>query len=153
MFVLGSDEDDKSVFDATSDFSNKNDIDSVQFMVLTPVPGTPFFNRLNDENRIIHRLWDYYDGMHVVFKPKLLTPLELQEGAIDCYKDFYTYSKALNGALNVVYDRTADLCASAFDRVKRYFSQNWDTTLVGKYIIHKWMNANRGYLRYLRNRK
>jgi len=153
MFVLGSDEDDKHVFDATSDFSNKNDIDSVQYMILTPGPGTPLFSKLNSEKRLLHRLWEYYDGMHVVFKPKLLTPLELQEGSIDCYKDFYTYSKALNGALNVVYDRTADLCASSFNRAKRYFSPNWDTTLLGKYIIHKWMNANRSYLKYLKNKK
>lgn len=153
MFVLGSDEDDKSVFNKTAEFSNKNDIDSVQYSILTPFPGTPVFSNLDAENRLLHRMWEYYDGMHVVFKPKLLSPIELQQGAIDCYKDFYTYTKALNGALNLVYDRTADLCASAFNRVKRYFSPNWDTTLLGKYIIHKWMNANRGYLKYLKNKK
>ncbi|MFH1249011.1 MAG: radical SAM protein [archaeon] len=153
MFVLGSDEDDKHVFDATTEFSNSNEIDSVQYMILTPGPGTPFFARLESENRLLHRMWEYYDGMHVVFQPKLLSPTELQQGMIDCYKDFYTYGKALNGAVNIVYDKAADLCASAFNRAKRYFPRNWDTTLLGKIIIHRWMKTNKSYLGYLRNRK
>jgi len=153
MFVLGSDEDDKSVFNATSEFSNANEIDSVQYMILTPGPGTPLFARLESEKRLLHKMWEYYDGMHVVFKPKLLSPMELQHGMIDCYKDFYTYGKALNGALNIVYDKTAEVCASSFNRAKRYFSRNLDTTLLGKIIIRRWMNANKSYLRYLKNRK
>lgn len=153
MFVLGSDMDDKSVFRATSSFSDNHNIDSVQYMILTPAPGTFTYKILAEENRLLHRLWEYYDGMHVVFKPKLLTPIELQQGTIDCYKEFYTYTKALNGALNITYDKTADLCAFAFNRVKRYFSTNWDTTMLGKFIIHKWMNSNRHYLRYLKQRK
>lgn len=153
MFVLGSDEDDKSVFNRTSEFCNENEIDSVQYMILTPGPGTPLFSKLNSEDRIMHRLWEYYDGMHVVFKPKLLTPSQLQQGTLDCYNDFYTYTKAFNGALNVFFDSAAEVCAGAFDRVKRYFSTNWDTTLLGKFIIHKWMNANKNYLDYLSNKK
>lgn len=154
MFVFGSDADDKSVFRTTSDFASNNNIDSVQYMVLTPFPGTPTFSNLEEEKRIMHKLWEYYDGMHVVFKPKLLSPMELQQGAIDCYKDFYTYSKALNGALNIVYDKTADVCATAFNRMKKYFSINWDTTLLGKLIIHKWTtdSNNKNYLKYLRSK-
>ena len=41
MFVVGSDEDDVETVDATAEFALKHDIDSIQFMILTPIPGSP----------------------------------------------------------------------------------------------------------------
>ena len=41
MFVVGSDEDDLETIHATTTFSRKHDIDSIQFMILTPIPGSP----------------------------------------------------------------------------------------------------------------
>ena len=38
MFVIGSDEDDVETIDATAEFALKHDIDSIQFMILTPDP-------------------------------------------------------------------------------------------------------------------
>lgn len=150
MFVLGSDEDNESIFRKTTKFCNDYDIDSVQYMILTPSPGTQLYQNLNAQNRLLHKKWQFYDGMHVVFKPKLLSPSELQQGAIDCYKDFYTYSKALNGAINVVYDNTINCLKSSGEKLRRYFSKNWDTTILGKYIIRKWLKQNKGYVNYLR---
>lgn len=152
MFIFGSDEDDKSVFKQTNDFCNRHDIDSVQYSVLVPLPGTSLFQNLEAQNRLLHKKWRFYDGMHVVFKPKNFTPSELQESAIDCYKDFYTYTKALNGAINIVYDKSINLFRESKSKLNRYFSKNWDTTLLGKLIIRKWLKQNKGYLKYLQNR-
>ncbi|MFH0831738.1 MAG: radical SAM protein, partial [archaeon] len=149
MFVLGSDEDDKSIFRATVNFCNNQDIDSVQYLILTPAPGTQLYQNLNAQNRLLHKKWQFYDGMHVVFKPKNFNPVELQEGVIDCYQDFYTYSKALNGAVNVVYDSAINCLKSSGEKLRRYFPKNWDTTLLGKYIIKKWLNQNKNYSGYL----
>src|SRR5438445_11320320 len=41
MFVVGSDEDDLETIDATADFALKHDIDSIQSMIRTPIPGSP----------------------------------------------------------------------------------------------------------------
>src|SRR5204862_3089594 len=41
MFVVGSDEDDVETIDATAEFALKHDIDSIQFMIMTPIPGSP----------------------------------------------------------------------------------------------------------------
>ena len=46
MFVVGSDEDDVETIDATAEFALKHDIDSVQFMILTPIPGSPDWDSL-----------------------------------------------------------------------------------------------------------
>jgi radical SAM superfamily enzyme YgiQ (UPF0313 family) len=40
MFVLGADTDDKGIFDKTVDFALENEIDTVQFLMLTPCPHT-----------------------------------------------------------------------------------------------------------------
>ncbi|MBI2128805.1 B12-binding domain-containing radical SAM protein [Candidatus Woesearchaeota archaeon] len=153
MFVLGSDKDDKSIFNATNDFSNAQDIDSVQYSILTPLPGTPVYNMLAAQKRLLHRVWEYYDGMHVVFRPKLLSPLELQQGIIDSYKKFYTSTKLLKGALNLFYDKTINRFSSAIGGLKTYAPKNWDTTLLGKVIISRWLNLNKSYLDYLKRIK
>jgi hypothetical protein len=39
MFVLGSDTDDIEKIRSTADFAITNGIDTVQFIILTPLPG------------------------------------------------------------------------------------------------------------------
>lgn len=79
-FIFGFDGDDPTVFKKTVEFVQENNIDLPTFSVLTPFPGTPLFSRLEKEGRIFNRNWSHYDMSHVVFKPKKMTVLELQEG-------------------------------------------------------------------------
>ena len=55
-------------------------IDLPRFAILTPFPGTPLHQRLDREGRILTKNWELYDGQHVVFQPKQMTPRELQAG-------------------------------------------------------------------------
>jgi radical SAM superfamily enzyme YgiQ (UPF0313 family) len=93
MFVIGSDEDDLETIDATVAFSRKHDIDSIQFMILTPIPGSPDWDHLYDrgEKYIINRNWSFYDGHHVVHQPRRMSPYELQMGAIRGMQKFYSW--------------------------------------------------------------
>jgi radical SAM superfamily enzyme YgiQ (UPF0313 family) len=79
-FVFGFDGDDKGVFKKTVDFINRNNVDCPQLTVLTPYPGTSLRDELEVEGRILHSRWEKYDVGNVVFKPKLMTPEELQAG-------------------------------------------------------------------------
>jgi len=79
MFVLGSDEDTVDTIRATADFAIRNDVSTVQFMILTPLPGTRFFQKLVDEGRILDDDWSRYDAHHTVFWPKCMSPRDLQE--------------------------------------------------------------------------
>ncbi len=45
----------------------KNHIDTIQLNILTPLPGTPLFDELDDEGRIFDKRWHLYDAQHVVF--------------------------------------------------------------------------------------
>ncbi len=79
-FIFGFEHDDKEVFGRTVDFVHETHIELPTFSVLTPFPGTPLRRRLEEEGRIFDYHWPHYDMSHVVFKPKLMSPRELQEG-------------------------------------------------------------------------
>ncbi|MGH7389322.1 MAG: B12-binding domain-containing radical SAM protein [Candidatus Rokuibacteriota bacterium] len=94
MFVVGSDEDDLETIDATADFALKHDIDSIQFMILTPIPGSPDWETLYErgEKYVISRNWSFYDGHHTVHQPRRMSPYELQMGAINAMAKFYSWT-------------------------------------------------------------
>lgn len=91
MFVLGSDTDDIETIRNTATFAKKLDIDSIQFMILTPLPGTPVFEELKSSGRLIHTDWSKYDAHHAVFEPKLMTAFELHIETLKAMGRFYSW--------------------------------------------------------------
>jgi len=93
MFVVGSDEDDLETLDATATFARKHDIDSIQFMILTPIPGSPDWDTLyaKGDKYVINKNWSLYDGHHCVHQPRRMSPYELQMGAIKAMEKFYSW--------------------------------------------------------------
>ncbi len=90
-FAFGSDEDGKDVFDRTSQLCMDSMIDLPRFSIITPFPGTPFYNELEKEGRITERNWALYDVEHVVYKPKHMTKEELLEGIDRAWKTCYSW--------------------------------------------------------------
>jgi radical SAM superfamily enzyme YgiQ (UPF0313 family) len=91
MFVLGSDEDDVKTIKETVRFARSFKIDTVQFLVLTPFPGTETYDELAGQDRILVKDWAKYSGHHVVFNPLKMTPYQLQkEGSIRSMRRFYS---------------------------------------------------------------
>jgi hypothetical protein len=97
MFVVGSDEDDVETLDATAAFARKHDIDSIQFMILTPIPGSPDWETLyaKGDKYVINRNWSFYDGHHCVHQPRRMSPYELQMGTIRAMQKFYSWGGIL----------------------------------------------------------
>lgn len=93
--VFGFDNDTKEIFNDTVRFLIKNKVSTVSFNVLTPYPGTKIYNDLKRDNRLTTTDWRYYDHNTVVFKPKNMTPYELQMGKVNARKKFYTISSIL----------------------------------------------------------
>lgn len=89
MFVFGSDTDTADSLASTADFAIDHGISSAQFMILTPLPGTRQFASFERQGRIFTRNWSLYDGHHVVFWPKNMSPLELQEASLEAHRRFY----------------------------------------------------------------
>lgn len=89
-FVLGFDSDGPEVFESTVEWIEKNRLECATFHILTPYPGTPLFAQMESEGRILHRNWDLYDTAHVVFRPKRMTPEQLEEGYARAYKRLFS---------------------------------------------------------------
>jgi len=89
--IFGFDNDTRETFDDTIDFLIKNKVSSASFNTLTPYPGTQLFEDFKSEDRLISMDWKYYDHNTVVFKPKYLSPSELQILKTEAKKRFYSY--------------------------------------------------------------
>jgi radical SAM superfamily enzyme YgiQ (UPF0313 family) len=94
-FVYGFDDDDADVFVRTVDFAIENKIDTATFHILTPFPGTRLFAMLEREGRLLHRDWDLYDTRHAVFRPRQMTPSQLEQGYWSSYEEFYKYGSII----------------------------------------------------------
>jgi radical SAM superfamily enzyme YgiQ (UPF0313 family) len=135
MFVVGSDEDDVETIDATAEFALKHDIDSIQFMILTPIPGSPDWDSLyaRGEKYVISRNWSFYDGHHAVHQPRRMSPYELQMAAINAMGKFYSW----RGIAQKLWKR------DKYYAVIRYW---------GKKMIRDWWkdDENRQYVAWLK---
>jgi anaerobic magnesium-protoporphyrin IX monomethyl ester cyclase len=85
---------------------------------------------LEDGNRIFNNNCDHYDGTHVVFYPKNMTPYELQEGIIYAYENFYSNSKIF----------------SHLRKLELFYGFE---TLYVKHLFKKIIKQNEDYLDYL----
>ena len=88
--IFGFDEDTPDIFDTTIDTINDWELDVLEVNILTPYPGTPLFNRLDKEGRILTKDWSKYNQVEVVFQPKNMSPEELMDGAKKVAKEFYS---------------------------------------------------------------
>jgi radical SAM superfamily enzyme YgiQ (UPF0313 family) len=99
MFVLGSDHDDADTAGATVDFARKHEIDTVQFAILTPLPGTRTYEQLRP--RLLTHDWGRYDAFHVVHEPAGMTAIELQRTAMDAWRRFYSVPRYMSAFLRL----------------------------------------------------
>ncbi len=88
--VFGFDGDSMKIFKDTLRFLIKNKVSTVSFNILTPYPGTKIYEDLKNEGRLITTDWKYYDHNTVVFKPKNMSGLELQQSKYLIRKKFYS---------------------------------------------------------------
>jgi radical SAM superfamily enzyme YgiQ (UPF0313 family) len=89
--VFGFDCDTPAIFGDTLDFLEAAGVQNATFNILTPFPGTPLFERLEAEGRILTRDWDRYNSRaDVVFQPKQMSCDELLEGYLYANRRFYS---------------------------------------------------------------
>jgi radical SAM superfamily enzyme YgiQ (UPF0313 family) len=91
-FVLGFDHDRKDVFSRTAEWIEENHLESATFHILTPYPATPLFQQMERSGRLLHRDWTLYDTAHAVFRPKLMSAEELEEGYEWTYRRLFSYA-------------------------------------------------------------
>jgi len=123
-FMFGFDTDTPDVFDLTIDaVLNELKIDVATFMLLTPIPGSPLFDRLEQEGRILTRDWSKYTGRHVVFKPKNMTKEELCTGMWKAGTTCNSFHRAIARtirSINLGYYPSLFVAQSNFNQVAFY---------------------------------
>ncbi|MEK6710801.1 MAG: radical SAM protein, partial [Nitrospinota bacterium] len=131
MFVVGSDADDAESVRTTVRMAKKLDIDTIQFMILTPMPGAVLTEGLKAEARIRTEDWSHFDGHYVTYEPRLLTPYELQLETLRAFRKFYSLGRVVSRALK---------------------GDKWVTLLrlEARRYIAEWRRRNRAFLQRLR---
>ena len=119
MFVFGFDEDDWRTVRRTVRFAKRSRLTSSQFMILTPLPGSDFYNKACEQQRIRFRDWNLYAAHHVVFEPAKLAPLDLQRAQIYCHKKFYSLATTLRKMINFEW---VDIAIAHY---ARKLNRNW----------------------------
>jgi radical SAM superfamily enzyme YgiQ (UPF0313 family) len=99
MFVLGMDTDTPESIRKTVRWAKQARFSSVQFLILTPLPGTRTFAKLADEGRILFDDWSLYDAHHVTFQPAQMSPAELQSLQLEAHDSFYSRMRTLGRAV------------------------------------------------------
>jgi radical SAM superfamily enzyme YgiQ (UPF0313 family) len=83
-FIFGNDGDQPDIFERTAEFVLDTGLDLAHFGLLTPYPGTDLYDRLAREDRLLYTDFpqDYvrYDLHTAVFRPRQMTPEQLEEG-------------------------------------------------------------------------
>jgi len=80
-FILGLDEHDPKIFDQVFNFVNDSGLHEVQITIQTAFPGTPLYERLNRQNRIIEQnAWEKCTLFDINYIPSKMSIEELAVG-------------------------------------------------------------------------
>ena len=90
-FVLGFDHDRPDVFERTVAWIEAARLECATFHILTPYPGTPLFSQMESQGRLLHKDWRLYDTAHAVFRPRHMSPEELEAGYAWCYETLFSH--------------------------------------------------------------
>jgi radical SAM superfamily enzyme YgiQ (UPF0313 family) len=93
-FMFGYDYDTPDVFERTLEFAMQSKLALAQFNTVTPFPGTPLYERLKKNNRLLFERWWLHDDYRygdTIYQPKNMTPEELRDQTIRLRHEFNTY--------------------------------------------------------------
>jgi radical SAM superfamily enzyme YgiQ (UPF0313 family) len=90
-FIFGWDGESEGTFRATLNFLHDNKVPVAYFNILTPVKGTPLYERLQSEGRILNiQEIDRWPGQICYIKPLYGTPATLERNIQSMYRRFYS---------------------------------------------------------------
>ena len=103
-FIFGYDADSEESFAPTVEFAQRHGFYIAAFNHLTPFPGTPLYQRLEAEGRLLYESWwldDQYSYNRIPFQPRGMSPEALQRECLGARREFYSWSS--------IFKRSADM--------------------------------------------
>lgn len=98
-FIFGYDTDTPEVFETTVEFAIKHGLFIAAFNHITPFPGTPLYQRLQDEGRLVYDAWwldSRYRYNEIPFTPRGMSRADLERGCLLARKRFYSWRSIAN---------------------------------------------------------
>ncbi len=124
LIMLGLDGDGEEDFDRTLEFLIRNKVTLAKFHLPLPYPGTPFFERMEREGRILTRDWNAYHYGNAVIRPLRMSPETAMAKYWATYRDFFSLRSILRRFLpperrNLATSMHYFLANLAFRRLQR----------------------------------
>lgn len=104
-FVFGYDRDTPETFERALAFSQEQRFYIAAFNHLTPFPGTPLYQRLEAEGRLLYDPWwldERYSYNGLPFRPAGMTPSEVQRLCVETRRRFYRLPSILRRGFSAV---------------------------------------------------
>lgn len=89
MFIVNPDTESFETIRETIAFAIKHGIFSLQFSILTPLPGAKLYQQMMEQERMLTRNWALYDGTACVFAPQEASLLSCQYLYLLAWFGFY----------------------------------------------------------------
>lgn len=105
-FIAGFDHDDEASIVAMADQLMEIGIDVPFLSIMTPFRGTPIYQSLKKEDRILEdRNWNFYNGYNVAFQPKKISASQLLQAHRQLWKrsfsPWYAFRRICRGAFRL----------------------------------------------------
>jgi radical SAM superfamily enzyme YgiQ (UPF0313 family) len=104
-FIFGYDHDTPETFRSTVEFACDQKLAIAAFNHITPFPGTPLYERMKSEGRLLFDAWwldDSYRYNMIPYRPKNMSPEELAQRCVQARRSFYCWSSILDRAVQGV---------------------------------------------------
>jgi radical SAM superfamily enzyme YgiQ (UPF0313 family) len=93
--MLALDEDTAEYYQALPKRLEDIDPSAILLSISIPIPGTPFHKSVDAEGRIFDKDLSHYEGDHLVFTPKRVTPQQVFAAYRTVNEDFYAWRNIL----------------------------------------------------------
>ena len=97
--VVGADGDTLESIRKTADFVREAGIVLPRFYILTPIPGTDFYNQMKQEGRLCNEDIYAYNGSEAVHVPRHMSPSELTRAYWGLYEEVFSMRSILQRTL------------------------------------------------------
>lgn len=104
-FIFGYDGDTPESFAPTVAFAQEHALYIAAFNHLTPFPGTPLYQRLEKEGRLLYGAWwldERYSYNRIPFQPLGMSPEDLQRNCLAARREFYSWPSILRRSFDRV---------------------------------------------------
>ncbi len=107
-FMVGMPGDSEEYIKNLPNYVQELGVDLIRYTIFTPLPGTSIYNEFKQKDKLLTYNYDYYDFMHVVHKPELLSAHKLQFLYSDIWKKTYSYKRIIR-RVNKVKNKKTDM--------------------------------------------